>query len=141
MSSVDLLPTVLEAAGAPVPDGPGRSLLAAAKGQATLAELPVFGEIYPGDASVLGQPARDIAYRWVRLGRHKLIVPHRHGQSRPWNNDLRAPVLFDVVADPGETRDLAGDPAFAATLRDLRERLDAWWTPGQNDRLPAASNR
>ncbi len=139
VSSVDLLPTVLEAVGAPVPDGPGRSLLAAAQGQGTLAAQPVFGEIYPGDASVLGEPARDIAYRWVRQGRHKLIVPHRHGQARPWNDYLRAPALFDVVADPGETRNLAADPAFAAILRDLRERLDAWWTPGQNDLLPALS--
>lgn len=141
VSSVDLLPTVLEAVGAPLPELPGRSLLAVAKGGQTLADQPVFGEIYPGDASVLGQPARDIAYRWVRHGRHKLIVPHLHGQARPWNDYLREPALFDVVADPGEARNLADDPTQAVTLRRLRERLDAWWTPGQNDALPTPPNR
>lgn len=138
ISSVDLLPTVLEAAGAPtaVPNLPGRSLLGAAKGREQLEDVPVFGEIYPGDASVLGKPARDIAYRWLRLGRHKLIVPHLHGESKPWNDYLREVSLFDLEADPGETNNLATDPAHADRLRDLRERLDAWWTPGQNDELP-----
>ena len=138
VSSVDLLPTVLEAVGAPaaVPNLPGRSLLAAARGESVLAGQPVFGEIYPGDASVLGKPARDIAYRWLRLGRYKLIVPHLHGESKPWNDYLREVSLFDLEADPGETHNLATDPAQAKRLRDLRERLDAWWTPGQNDELP-----
>lgn len=34
--------------------------------------------------------------------------------------------LFDVQADPHEVRNLATDPAHAATLRELRGRLDAW---------------
>jgi uncharacterized sulfatase len=141
VSSVDLLPTVLEAVGAPLPELPGRSLLAAARGESALAERPVFGEIYPGDASVLGEPARDIVYRWVRLGRHKLIVPHLHGKARLWNDDLRAPALFDVVADPDETRNLVDEPALAETLSRLRETLDAWWTPGKNDTLSASPQR
>jgi arylsulfatase A-like enzyme len=34
--------------------------------------------------------------------------------------------LFDVVADPYQTRDLAGDPAHRAVVEDLLERLRAW---------------
>ncbi len=35
--------------------------------------------------------------------------------------------LYDHVADPGETRNLAGDPAMAATLDSLEARRVAGW--------------
>jgi Arylsulfatase A and related enzymes len=39
----------------------------------------------------------------------------------------RAPeLLFDLENDPHETRNLAGDPAYADVLNDLRARLAAW---------------
>jgi uncharacterized sulfatase len=34
--------------------------------------------------------------------------------------------LYDLAADPDETRNLAKDPRYAATLGQLRARLDAW---------------
>lgn len=34
--------------------------------------------------------------------------------------------LFDLAADPHEVRNLAADPAHAATLRELRGRVDRW---------------
>ena len=34
--------------------------------------------------------------------------------------------LYDLRADPMETRDLAGDPDMAGVLADLRARLEAW---------------
>ena len=34
--------------------------------------------------------------------------------------------LYDLEADPWETRNLAGLPEHAATLRDLRGKLDEW---------------
>jgi uncharacterized sulfatase len=34
--------------------------------------------------------------------------------------------LFDTQADPWETRDLAGDPAHAAKLGELRAECDRW---------------
>ena len=34
--------------------------------------------------------------------------------------------LYDLVLDPNEVNNLAGDPAHAGTLGELRERLDAW---------------
>jgi hypothetical protein len=37
--------------------------------------------------------------------------------------------LFDLVEDPGETRDLASDPAHQSTLETLRKRLDAALPP------------
>lgn len=133
VSSVDIVPTVLSAVGIPHPKRPalpGRDLMPSAQGQASLPEQrAVFGEIYPGDASSLGHPERDIAYRWVRRGSLKLIVPHAHSQGRPWNRYLDRTALFDLASDPRETRNLAEDPAYEPKRRELEVLLDAWWTP------------
>jgi arylsulfatase A len=125
VSSVDLLPTVLAALGQPraIPGLPGRSLLASAEGKEQLSPRPVFGEIYPGDASSLGHPSRDIAYRWIRDGEYKLIVSHVHSGTAPWGNYVADTALFDVVRDPEETHDLAVTHPDRAT--SLRQKLDA----------------
>lgn len=134
VSSVDLLPTVLDVVGksSAIPHLPGRSLLPAASGAQKLSDEPVFGEIYPGDASTLRQPEKDIAYRWVRHGDYKLIHPHRHGTARPWNNYLTRPALFNVASDPAEQHDLSADPAHKDRLSDLTRQLDAWWFPASS---------
>lgn len=131
VSSVDLMPTVLHAVGGPqiVPALPGRSLLDAAQGSTPLEQRAVFGEIYPGDSSSLGHPSVDIAYRWVRLGKYKLIVPQAGRKQVAKGSYVTRISLFDVVQDPGETRNLADDPAHAATVADLQKKLDAWWLP------------
>ena len=36
------------------------------------------------------------------------------------------PVLFDLTSDPGETLNVAADPAYAATRLEMAERLLAW---------------
>lgn len=130
-SSVDLVPTILSAVGmsAAAAEMPGVDLMPSALGREPLANRPVFGEIYPGDASQLGTAAADVAYRWVRSRRLKLIVPHRHGGRPAWRNYLAEPALYDVVADPAEQTDLSGDPQHAGDLARLRKLLDAWWKP------------
>jgi uncharacterized sulfatase len=136
VSSVDLLPTVLEAVGKPaaIPKLPGRSLFAAATGKATLAARPVFGEIYPGDASSLGHPSRDIAYRWIREGDFKLVVPHAHNRTAPWGNYLNEIALYKVRSDREEKFNLAA--AEPERVNALRRLLDAWWTPGDDSVVP-----
>ncbi len=137
VSSVDLVPTILAAAAI---EGnsewtaavrlPGVNLWPAAIGDRQLdPNRAVFGEIYPGDASELGGAERDVAYRWVRKGRHKLIVPHNRPGQRPWNNYLRKPALYDVVSDPDERHDMIGDAKLSAAVTELRTQLDRWWSP------------
>lgn len=58
----------------------------------------------------------------LRAGRWKLI--HYEGFD---------PELFDLVEDPEELTNLAGDPAHADTLRGLYDRLHACLDPGQTD--------
>jgi uncharacterized sulfatase len=139
VSSIDVVPTILDAVGlqdkaAPLP---GISLLPAARGARSLAEnRPVFGEIYPGDCHKLGHPSEHIAYRWVRQGTWKLIVPHSQGKKTPWGKYLDRVALFNLAQDPGETRNRADDPEVAAQRKLLTELLDDWWTPGDDSSVP-----
>lgn len=53
--------------------------------------------------------------------------------------------LYDLSQDPHEVINLAGDPAHAATLRNLRARLDAWMADcndqGALEEAPGAVSR
>ncbi|MCB1065492.1 MAG: sulfatase-like hydrolase/transferase [Verrucomicrobiae bacterium] len=131
VSSIDLVPTFLSAAGAAAEKLPGIDLLPIAKGETRgNPDRTLFGEIYPGDATSLDNPAVDIAYRWARRGDYKLIVPHLHGKAtEPWQGYLPNgdSTLYDVVSDPVESKNIIAEhPDIAA---DLRKRLDAWWSP------------
>lgn len=132
VSSIDIMPTLLAAVGLQGATGdlPGLNLLEHALGNEPLGQgRAVFGDIYPGDATSLENPARDIAYRWVRQGRLKLIVPHHHRGRPPWGGYLEREALYDVVADPNEQNNLIDDTVYAEQIAALRELLDAWWTP------------
>lgn len=132
VSSVDIVPTILAATGLTNPRQSlsGRSLWPSAIGVAEIsADVPVFGELYPGDASTLGDPSGDIAYRWIRLGSHKLVVPHAKTGMKPWNEYLAGPALYDVETDPNETTNRIDDPALATVVQHLSESLDRWWSP------------
>ena len=137
VSTIDVVPTLLAAAGlgAAISGLPGEDLSAIARGQSRATDRPLFGEIYPGDATSLGRPSQHVQYRWVRSGRFKLIVPHlRDGKA--WRRYVDRPALFDVVADPHERNDLSAEPRHAARIAELRRLLDAWWTPGDDSAVP-----
>lgn len=112
VSSLDLPPTLLSLAGVPVPDSwAGRDLMAALAG--TIEVREAFAEWSDEKSERFG----DIAFRAVRTPTHKLIV---------WKDPARGEELYDLSADPAETRNLAADPAAQEVLRDLRSRLLAW---------------
>ena len=132
VSSVDILPTILAATKLPrgATDFPGESLWSSAKGEKTLdSGRAVFGEIYPGDATSLGHPERDVAHRWIRKGRLKLITTHKHGRDKSWGEYLEKDALYDVVNDPDESDSLISNPKFLVQLDVLRRQLDEWWLP------------
>ena len=142
VSSVDIVATILDALELEesIPNLPGRSLLPSAKGEAPLASQPVYGEIYPGDATTLGHPSRDIAYRWVRHGDYKLIVPHTRDRNKPWGDYLDGPALFNVVDDPREQRNLASDQNHQQRIDEIQTLLNNWWTPGDDTIVPKPPN-
>lgn len=117
VSSIDLAPTVLHAAGLrPPADMPGVNLL----DPAALARRPaLFGEVFEHNAVDIRRPAANLQYRWVLAGGWKLILPHAA------NVPAGRPELFHVAADPDERNNLAG--ANPAKVEELTKLLDGWW--------------
>ncbi len=62
-----------------------------------------------------GSPDRE--GRMIRTARHKYVR---------FNSGARAEQLFDLEFDPGETRNLAGEPEAEAILKQHRARLRSW---------------
>lgn len=119
VSSIDLAPTILRAAGLePTKGMPGIDL----RDQAAIdSRDQVFGDIFEHDIVAMDDPPASLRWRWTVKGNWKLIVPYdkRLGD---------APVeLYDLAADPFEEKNLAGErPELVA---ELRKELDAWWSP------------
>jgi arylsulfatase A-like enzyme len=53
-------------------------------------------------------------FKYINNGRNN----ERHGGGKP--------ELYDLVKDPLEMNNLAADPAYAATLKELAAQLEQW---------------
>jgi arylsulfatase A-like enzyme len=103
VEQIDLSATIAAAAGAdPWPQSFGRSLLSAAGGQSATVRDAVFAELH--------------RHVMVRTERHKYAVDE---QGRGY-------LLYDLVDDPHEQRNLIGHPDTRAVEAALRERLLGW---------------
>ena len=108
-TGLDLLPSLLDYAGAAIPEElTGRPVGPAVRGEAVAREA-VFLE------SMMDRT--DVQLRTVRTERFKYTVYDR-GQYRE--------MLFDIAADPGELVNLAVEGRFADVLDDHRRLLFDW---------------
>ena len=131
VSSLDLFPTILSSAAIAIESRPpGVDLWPnALSSKARLdPHRAIYGAIYPGDATQLGDASIDVAYRWIRRGPLKLILPT---SDSPWNGYVNGPSLFDLSVDPHETENLSDGPRYAQRLGELVQLLDAWWKPNR----------
>jgi uncharacterized sulfatase len=117
VSSIDIAPTILEAAGL----GRGRQM----KGVNLLDPVEVadrreiFGTVFTHDIMDISDPVASLKHRWIIRGRWKLIVPHSA------NIRDAAIRLFDIVSDPGETKNFADDRP--ETVYELYDLIQQWW--------------
>ena len=117
VSTIDLAPTILAAAGVKPPaQMPGLDLLPAAAGREKLARDAVFGEIFTHTAVDLERPALNLTHRWVRRGDWKLIT---------FDSEKKPPELYDLRRDPSEERDVSRE--HAKEVESLRHAIDQWW--------------
>jgi len=150
---VDMVPTLVEAAGGTPPDVDGRSFVAVLKGKATSHRDYVFG-IHTNLGICNGSP---YPIRSVRDGRYKLIVNGNAGEAYQNNITARDPAryydswrvageagdefaaqrytayqdrspeeFYDLEKDPLEMSNLAGHPAYKKEQTRMRGVLDAW---------------
>jgi len=104
VSFLDLFPTFLDLAGADIPDTcQAASLLPILNGETDYVHDAVFSEIANGES--FNYMVRDARWKW-----------HVHGKNG-------RECLFDMTADPHETRNLAGSPDHDDTVRRLHDRL------------------
>ena len=111
--SVDLAPTVLELAGAPIGEHiQGRSLLPLLSGSDTDWRESVLVEFYTFENPFNHLVNMD--YRAVRTDRYKYVhwVKHADGDE-----------LYDLETDPYELQNRIDDPALSEVLRELRVEL------------------
>jgi choline-sulfatase len=102
VSLVDILPTVLDLAHAELPDHlAGESLVGLLQGKAS-PDRPVFSEYHTLGSENAGYMVKVDNFKYV----------HYVGYE---------PQLFDVMQDPDEVNDLAGDPA----LQEVRDAMYA----------------
>lgn len=122
ISTVDMLPTTLSAAGLP-PRGDlhGLDLMDRSTGGAALRRNEVYGEIYTHTARDWRDPATNVLFRWIREGDYKLIVPETETYG--------SLELFNIAEDPFERNDLSGLAEQAETIARLQRKLDEWWSP------------
>lgn len=117
VSSLDILPTVLDAVGVRHPaDLPGINLLNDA---IVTKRETIFGECFTHDSRDLQHPAASLRWRWLVRGNWKLIVPAK--QNEP-NGVVE---LYDLKADPHENKNVA--EAHPDRVAMLRGSLDHWW--------------
>jgi len=105
VSGLDIAPTLCEFAGVePMPKARGLSLKPLVEGRSP----PNWREFLVAETHGTG--------RMVRTPEYKLITYRGDPVEQ----------LFDLRSDPGETANLAGDPARADLLRALHDRLQEW---------------
>jgi len=147
LSNVDLLPTILECAGLPIPAHvQGRSFLPLLRGEPYEPRRQIFAEKTWHDVYDPIRAIRTDRFKYIRnfpdrdgrppSARPRLILPvdieqslsrqalrrlgDPHLQGRPEEE------LYDLDKDPDELHNVAGDPAYGSALSDLRSRLERW---------------
>ena len=121
VSSVDVVPTILAAAGAAPPkkELPGMNLLPVMEGKANLDDRTVFGETFARNVADLENPEAVLLNRWVIHKRYKLIVACG-GEA----DEATEPELYDLLDDPFEQKNLYG--TRPEVYESLRASLEAW---------------
>ncbi|MFO0946599.1 MAG: sulfatase [Planctomycetota bacterium] len=122
VSTIDIAPTLLSAAGVPVPSRlQGLNLLPVAEGSGDFLRQAVFGEIFLHTAKTLEDPKANLTQQWVRSGEWKLIQPL---QGPDGGAPIEPAELYRVSVDPFEKENLAaGHPE---EVRKLRGMLARW---------------
>jgi len=137
LSNVDLMPTLLEIAGACVPDGiSGRSFLPLILNQPYEEREDIFVELTWHDRYNPMRAVRTRRYKYIRsFGRRPLVYIPADIYVAPSGEAVRdeyyskqrpAEELYDLVEDPLEQRNLIGKPDVVEVEARLRTRLQDW---------------
>jgi uncharacterized sulfatase len=136
-TSIDIVPTMLAAAGAEIPPGlPGLNLLPKLESESPIDRKRIFGESFAHDIADIENPEASLLFRWCIEGKWKLLLTYDGEVNRYVTTHPRTekrPQLFDLVADPSEQTNLAGqNPEVVARLV---KAINGWYPVKQRQVL------
>jgi arylsulfatase A-like enzyme len=137
VSHVDIFPTLCEVLEiAPPPWLQGRSMMPLIRGEVEQINEEVFAEVTYHAAYEPQRAVRTHRWKYIRRydDRHRPVLTNcddlpskEMWLSHGWRERHVPPEeLYDLIFDPNESHNLAGDPAFAEVLGEMRGRLDRW---------------
>jgi N-sulfoglucosamine sulfohydrolase len=137
ISHLDVFPTICELLEIPPPDWlQGRSFLPVLRGKVAEINDAVYAEVNYHASYEPKRAVRTKRWKYIRHfdGRLHPVLPNcDDGLSKTYwveNGWAQQPVapeeLYDLIFDPNERYNLAGDPSSREVLREMRNRLDAW---------------
>jgi len=129
VSSIDLVPTILAAAEAKIPDDlPGLNILSNLENASPIKRDAIFGEGFAHDIADINKPEASLLYRWCIEGKWKLLLTYDGEVNRYQSTHPRTekrPQLFDLEKDPHEKKNLAGShPEIVARLA---KNIEDWY--------------
>jgi arylsulfatase A-like enzyme len=128
VSTIDVLPTLCDYAGVPPPPAVrGRSLRGVIEKPDQPGALCVFAEMAAAGMGGTGRSfmARTAAYKYMAF---------------PQPREGRFEMLFDLEADPGEMKNLAGEASFEGELERHRNLLAEWNRTTEEGSYPIQAN-
>ncbi|MEM6915443.1 MAG: sulfatase-like hydrolase/transferase, partial [Verrucomicrobiota bacterium] len=128
-SSIDIVPTMLAAAGMAVPENlPGLDLMPILKSGEPTPRTEVLGEGFAHDIANVEKPEDSLLYRWIVKDQWKLLLTYdgqvnRYASSHPRTE--KRPQLFNLLEDPHENANLASENPDV--VKELAEEIRDWW--------------
>ena len=133
VSSIDIFPTILAAAGARIPEGlPGINLLSSMQEGSKIERSHILGEGFSHDIADIKNPQASLLYRWAIEGRWKLLLTYDGEVNRYQTTHPRTetrPQLFDLLNDPFEKNNLAAQNPNV--VRQLGGYIQSWYPADQ----------
>lgn len=148
ISTHDIYPTILDYAGARIPEtAAGQSLRPKIEGKPFKDRERLFGAIYPASATKGDErPERDVYALYMRTEKWKYIwyvrpVPGKSYKIKnlstdEWSRELNDEDLYDLESDPKELNNLSGDKAHRERLSEYRKAVLQWWSSTGGKELP-----
>jgi len=137
VSQIDFYPTLCDLLQLPHPDWlQGRSLLPLVRGEVAQLHEAIFSEVTFHGSFEPKRSVRTKRWNYIRnfAGPYQEVMPNcDDGHSKRLllsqgmsHRTVPKEELYDLTFDPQERSNLALDPSYAATKRELRERLKIW---------------
>ena len=129
VSSIDIVPTILAAAQARVPDElPGLNLMDALVEEQPIERQRIYGEGFAHDIADIEKPEASLLYRWCIERDWKLLLTYdgelnRYASSHPRSE--RGPQLFNLIEDPSEQVNLADE--HPQRVSRLAQHIADWY--------------